>query len=181
MKHKLYIDIHKGFTFFYILFLIQYFNQWMNYTILTYLAIHGSYGFMWILKSKIFPDKSWNRKVSLIYGLYTWLGLSLYWISPLIIVTGYFNNGIPVEVNPILLAISISFFSFGVFFHFTSDMQKHSIINIKNNVLINDGLFKKCRNINYFGELLIYSSFSMLSKHWVPFIVLGLFFIPFIY
>ena len=80
-------------------------------------------------------------------------------------------------MNPILLAISISFFSFGVFFHFTSDMQKHSIINIKNNVLINDGLFKKCRNINYFGELLIYSSFSMLSKHWVPFIVLGLFLI----
>ena len=132
----------------------------MNYTILTYLAIHGSYGFMWILKSKIFPDKSWNRKVSLIYGLYTWLGLSLYWISPLIIVTGYFNNGIPVEVNPILLAISISFFSFGVFFHFTSDMQKHSIINIKNNVLINDGLFYNEQKTSYIN-IIFYFSFIL--------------------
>ncbi len=175
MRHKFYIDLHKGLTFFFILFLIQYFNQWMNYTIMTYLAIHGSYGFMWIIKSKIFPDKSWDKKVSIAYGLYTWGGLSLYWVSPLIIVTGYFNNGISIEVSPILLASSILLFSFGVFLHFTSDMQKYSILNIKNNILIDDGLFKNCRNINYFGEFLIYSSFSMLSCHWLPFVILGLF------
>ena len=43
--------------------------------------------------------------------------------------------------------------------------------------LINDGLFKYCRNINYFGELLIYSSFSLLAMHWIPWVVLLLFII----
>ena len=177
MKHKFYIDIHKGITFFYILFLIQSFDQWVNYTIWVYFAIHGSYGFMWVMKSKIFPDKSWNKNVSFVYGLYTWFGLSLYWISPLIIVTGYFNNGIPIEAEPWLLAVSIFMFSIGVFLHFTSDMQKYTILNIKSNTLITYGLFEKCRNINYFGELLIYSSFALLSMHWLPFAILGLFLI----
>ena len=36
---------------------------------------------------------------------------------------------------------------------------------------------KKCRNINYFGELLIYLGFGLLAKHWVPILVLLLFII----
>ena len=175
MKHKFYIDFHKGITFFYILFLIEYFHQWSNNTIMIYLALHGSYGIMWVIKSMIYPDKSWERKVTIFYGLYTWIGLSLYWISPILIVSGYFNNGQPVIASPLLLFWSVFIYSIGVFLHFTSDMQKHTILNIKKNTLITDGMFKKCRNINYFGELLIYSSFSMLSMHWLPFAILGLF------
>tara|TARA_B110000116_G_scaffold49199_1_gene41048 strand:+ start:119 stop:394 length:276 start_codon:yes stop_codon:yes gene_type:complete len=56
-------------------------------------------------------------------------------------------------------------------------MQKFTQLRNKPGQLINDGLFKRCRNINYFGELLIYSSFALLSMHWVPFIVLILFII----
>lgn len=175
MKHKFYIDFHKGVTFFYILFLIIYFNQWSNNTIMIYLAIHGSYGIMWVIKSMIYPDKSWERKVSILYGLYTWVGLSLYWISPLLIVSGYFNDGQSIIAPPLLLFSSVFIYSLGVFFHFTSDMQKHTILSIKSNTLITTGMFKKCRNINYFGELLIYSSFAMLSMHWLPFAVLSLF------
>ena len=29
-------------------------------------------------------------------------------------------------------------------------------------------MFRHCRNINYFGELLIYLGFSLLAMHWVP-------------
>ena len=175
MKHKFYIDTHKGLTFFYILFLIHNFNQWMNATILIYLAIHGSYGMMWIMKSKIFPDKSWEKNVSLFYGIYTWIGLSLYWLSPLIIVSGYFNNNIPVSAPPWLLFISIFVFSIGVFLHFVSDMQKYTILRLNSNLLINSGMFRKCRNMNYFGELLIYFAFASLSMHWLPFVVLSFF------
>ena len=41
--------------------------------------------------------------------------------------------------------------------------------------LIQSELFNKSRNINYFGELLIYTSFALLSMHWIPIIVLLLF------
>ena len=63
----------------------------------------------------------------------------------------------------------------GSFLHFSSDMQKHTSLKLRPGNLIVDGLFSKSRNINYFGELLIYISFSILSMHWVPFVVLFIF------
>ena len=51
-----------------------------------YLALHGTYGLLWITKSRIFPDKQWEEKCSIFYGLFIWFGLSLYWFSPYIIV-----------------------------------------------------------------------------------------------
>ena len=38
-----------------------------------------------------------------------------------------------------------------------------------------EGFFAKCRNPNYLGEVLIYLAFAMLSQHWLPFLILGLF------
>ena len=63
----------------------------------------------------------------------------------------------------------------GVFLHFSSDMQKYISLKINPGVLITDGLFSKSRNINYFGELLIYLAFSILSLHWIPILILSLF------
>ena len=42
-------------------------------------------------------------------------------------------------------------------------------------VLIADGMMYRCRNTNYFGELLIYLSFALLSKHWLPIVILLVF------
>jgi len=30
--------------------------------------------FLWVLKSRIFPDSSWEEKTGLAYGLVIWLG-----------------------------------------------------------------------------------------------------------
>ena len=175
MKHKHFIDFHKGIPFLYILFLIGCYNAYQNVTIWVYLGLHGTYGILWILKSVAFPDKSWEQKSSLIYGLAILSGLSLYWISPWIIVSGYFNKGMMVEVPLWMISLAIALFGMGVFLHFSSDMQKHTSMKLRPGNLIVDGLFSKSRNINYFGELLIYISFSILSMHWVPFVVLFIF------
>ena len=177
MKYKFYIDTHKGATFFYILSLIYFFNAFDNILAMVYLAIHGSYGFFWVLKSRIFPDKTWEVKVPLYYGFVIWFGLSLYWIAPWIIISETFYD-INTESNiNIIIVSSILLYAFGVFLHFTSDMQKFTQLKSKPGQLIDDGLFRLCRNINYFGELLIYSSFALLSMHWIPWVVLLLFFI----
>ena len=166
MKQKHFIDIHKGATAPVVFLLILYFNQLENTTAWVYLALHGSYGIMWVLKSIIFPDKTWEDKCSIWYGLYIWGGLTLYWLSPWIIMYGGVDN------TPMYLGGCISIFAMGVFFHYAADMQKHTHLKLNPGELITDGLMIRCRNTNYFGELLIYLSFALLSHHWVPIMVL---------
>ena len=166
MKQKHFIDTQKGATAPAVLLLIWYFHQWENTTAWIYLAIHGSYGIMWILKSAIYPDKTWEAKCSIWYGFYIWSGLTLYWISPFIIMST------PVYNSPMYLGIMVAIFAMGVFFHYASDMQKHTHLKLKSGELITHGLMSSCRNTNYFGELLIYLSFALLSRHWIPIVVL---------
>ena len=166
MKQKHYIDSHKGATFIYILSLMYIYQNTFNINLYIYLALHGSYGILWILKSKLFPDKQWESKCSIWYGLLIWFGLSLYWIAPYLIIT---QN---IQPPNWYIAMCISMYIFGVFFHFTSDMQKFIQLKYHPNNLITDVMFSRTRNINYLGELLIYLGFSLLAMHWAPIIAL---------
>ena len=103
MKQKFFIDTHKGLTPIFIIFLINYFNQWNNYVAIMYLALHGTYGLLWITKSKIFPDKQWEQNSSIYYGLFIWFGLSLYWVSPYLIVSGTEILPFSIKITPIYL------------------------------------------------------------------------------
>ena len=169
MKQKFFIDIHKGLTFLAILAMMAYFKQWQNTTAWLYLAMHGTYGFLWVAKSRIFPDKQWETTRGLWYGLYIWAGLSLYWITP------YLITSRAIQSPAWLLAVCISMYTFGIFLHFTADMQKYIELKYNPGHLITDGLLSRTRNINYFGELLIYLGFGLLAMHWLPVIIILLF------
>ena len=156
---------------------MYYFDSWNNIVAWIYLALHGTYGYMWILKSKIFPDRQWESKTSIRYGLFIWLGLSLYWISPYIIISG--NSILPfsIPMYPIYIFFCLTIYIFGVFLHFTSDMQKYIQLKYSPSNLIDNGMFKSLRNTNYLGELLIYLGFSLLALDWTPIIALMIFII----
>lgn len=172
MKQKHFIDIHKGLNSIAILLLMLYFNSWNNLIAWIYLALHGTYGYLWILKSRIFPDKQWENKTNLSYGLLIWVGLSLYWISPYIIISG--NRILPfsIPMYPIYIFFCLTIYILGIFFHFTSDMQKHTQLKYKKGNLIDNGMFKSLRNTNYLGELFIYLGFSLLALDWTPLLAL---------
>ena len=172
MKQKHFIDINKFLTFIVVLGMMNYFCTWMNLTSWIYLSLHGTYGIMWVIKSNIFPDKSWEKKTNIWYGMYLFFGMFLYWISPYLINSGYFNNGEPISLSYANIFGIITMFVLGVFIHFTSDMYKFTYLKLKPNTLITGNMFKYSRNMNYFGELLIYLSFSLLSNHWLPIIIL---------
>ena len=177
MKQKHFIDTHKGFTPLFIVLLILI-HQPTNDAHLhghIYLALHGTYGILWVLKSFYFPDKSWEKECGVLYGLLIWLGLSLYWISPYIIVSGIEYGKIYSIDSYLALSLVISIYILGIFFHFCSDMYKDTFIKLKPGTLISGGMFKRSRNINYFGEFLIYISFAILSANIIPFIVLATF------
>ena len=174
VKQKYIIDFAKGITWALVLYLIYLYNQQDNITAWIYLCLHGSYGIMWVLKSYIFPDKTWESKVGIPYAMLIFIGLILYW-APAYIITSNSH-----QASNLIIVISIFIFSIGVFYHFVSDMQK--FIFLKNNSgLIKDGFWKQCRHPNYFGELLIYLSFLLLvvesSQWWIPTAVLLLFII----
>jgi protein-S-isoprenylcysteine O-methyltransferase Ste14 len=170
VRQKHFIDAHKGITFLVILAMMGYFHQWQNTTAWIYLALHGTYGILWVLKSRIFPDKNWEKKTNLWWGIFVaWGGLTSYWLPALLLMwTG-------AEAPGWLLGLAVSLNLFGVFLHFTVDMQKYVHLQLQPDKLITGGMLAHVRNMNYFGELLIYLSFPMLTMSWLAFIPIALF------
>ena len=158
MKQKHFIDSHKGATPVCVLVLMSFYGAWDNPTAWLYLATHGLYGVLWVIKSETYPDRSWEAACSLGYGLLIWAGLSLYWIAPWIICA------MDVRVAPAFAAGCVAVFGLGIFLHFVSDMQKHMQLSLAPG-LMTDGLWGRVRNPNYLGELLIYVGISALAWH----------------
>ena len=169
MKQRHFIDSHKAATGFFVLALIAIYDQWDNPTAWVYLALQGAYGLLWVLKSRIFPDKQWEQPTNLAYGLVIWAGLTLYWIAPWLIASQH------VQAPPWYLGLCIAIYAVGVFWHFASDMQKTMFLKLNPGHLMTDGLWSRLRNPNYFGELLIYLGFGLLAMHWAPLLVILLF------
>jgi protein-S-isoprenylcysteine O-methyltransferase Ste14 len=169
VKHKFWIDSHKGATGLVVLGMIAWYHAWDNLIAWIYLALHGTYGLLWVLKSHFFGDKQFDQKASLAYGLVTWAGMSLYWVAPWVITSGRAH-----AAPPWFVGLCISMYSLGVFLHFASDMQKHMSLAYRRGTLLTEGLWSRLRNPNYFGELLIYLAFALLTLHWAPLLVLAI-------
>lgn len=174
MKVKYVINLQKGTT---PLFVLALMFAYQNFSLgpWVYLALHGTYGFLWLLKDRIYPDKQWEQEIPLSSIYFPVLILLSYWVAPFILISSRTVPPLP------LVAAAISINIFGVFLHYVSDAQKYYTLKYHPG-LITEGLFAKCRNTNYLGEVLIYSSFAMLTQHWLPFVIfaaiIGLIFIP---
>ncbi len=168
MKLNQLINIHKGLTAFVVLGLMFYYE---NFTIapLVYLALHGTYGLLWLLKEKIFPDPYFKEKINFLTAFTGFIFLGSYWVAPYILISS--QKFVP----NIIIAASISINIIGVFLHFASDSQKYFSLKLKKD-LIKEGFFKNVRNTNYLGEILIYLSFALISMSFIPFAILTIFF-----
>ena len=168
MKLNQIIKLHKGLTVFVVAGLMMFYK---NYSIAAwvYLSLHGTYGILWLLKEKIFPDPYFKEKINFITSITGFIFLGSYWIAPFILISSQKSVSSPI------IAASISINIIGVFLHFASDAQKYFTLRIQKE-LIKDGFFKKIRNTNYLGEILIYLSFAILSMSYIPFAILALFF-----
>ena len=168
MKLNQIINLHKGLTVFVVAGLMMFYQ---NYSISAwvYLSLHGTYGILWLLKERIFPDPNFKEKINLITAITGFIFLGSYWLAPFILISS--QKIVPNSI----IAASISINIIGVFLHFASDSQKYFTLRIKKE-LIKDGFFKNMRNPNYLGEILIYISFSILSMSFIPFAILILFF-----
>ncbi len=149
LRERHVIDTFKGLTGALVLTTMVATGRLESTTCWTYLAIHGIYGILWVLKSRIFGDKNWERPCTARRFVMLVTGLAAYWAAPVLLA----NSGR--EAPPPLLALAVALFGFGVFLHFASDMQKHLWLELRRGQLLDSGLWARTRNPNYLGELCI--------------------------
>jgi hypothetical protein len=178
------IDFCKLITPVIILVIMYHYNAWDNPVAWAYFGTHGSYGILWASKTYCgFGDLSFHKHGSIFGHLVTLAQLSLYWL-PIYRIC----NGAGTQAPLPIMGIGIFLYSFGVFWHFTADIQKAEYMSIKNALRLELGdeaaqkilgnilktkMWKWVRNPNYFGELCIYASFCVLSYDWIPFVAFG--------
>lgn len=165
MKIKHIINLHKGLT---PLVLLGLMLAYQNFSLgsWVYLSLHATYGLMWLLKDRIYPDKQWEQEISIGTGIVSFGLIGLYWVAPFILISSGSVPPLP------LVAAAISLNILGVFLHYASDAQKYYTLKYRPG-LITEGFFARCRNTNYLGEIFIYTAFAMLAQHWLPFLILA--------
>ena len=163
---RYFINAHKVLTPFVILSCMKYYDN-MGIGPLVYLALHGTYCVNWILKELIYPDKSFERILSPGMFLYGCVVITQYWWAPWILISK--TNG----PNNITIFVGIVLNVLGTFLHYGSDAQKYYMLAERKG-LIKNGFFKRSRNTNYLGEILIYLGFAIFAEHYLPIIVVAL-------
>ncbi len=174
------INFFKCVTFVVYSFCIYRFDLVDNEAAWMLLGTHGTYGLLWSSKSWFgFPDKSFEVPAKVADYFIISFFLALYWMPMYFIVRDR-----PV-LPAYLLAAIVASFGWGVYFHFTADLHKvvflkhrEELIRIKAEIpdncsfrsptFLKDNLWGLCLNPNYFGELLIYLSFSFCSMSMWP-------------
>ncbi len=137
-----------------------------------YLALHGSYGFVWFLKDMAFPDPNWQTRITIGGGINAFLGvLGWYWVFGWLLISGASDPHYPLPDNA-WFALCISLCILGCVVMIAADAQKFFTLRAKRG-LITDGMHRYVRHPNYLGEMMIYGSFALMVWHWLPVIVLA--------
>ena len=150
------INWNKGSLFFVYFAMMVYFDNWST-GMWVYWALHGSYGFFWVLKDLTFPDKGFQRKQTLMSSSLVWIVAGPYYYF------GYLmaSRQVPQEPHRERIALAMLVYITGIVVMMGADGQKHFTLKHKKG-LISDGFFKYTRNPNYLGEMMLYSAFAIL-------------------
>jgi protein-S-isoprenylcysteine O-methyltransferase Ste14 len=164
------INVQKGGT---LPFVAALMIAWNNFSTAAwlYLALHGSYGLIWLLKDRVLPDPNWDRRVTFAGALTTWTTvLGPYWVAPVLLVT----DVLPARPDPdaATMGASVLVYATGVVVMMVADAQKFFTLRLQRG-LITTGMFSRVRHPNYVGEMMIYGSFALLVGHWLPWLVLA--------
>jgi protein-S-isoprenylcysteine O-methyltransferase Ste14 len=165
------IDFQKTGTFPLLGFLIAWYHN-TSAAAWIYLAMHGSYGLVWMVKDLAFPDPAWQRRVTIGAGLYAFFGVLVwYWAFGWLLIS---RTSTPVYPLPdyAWFCLCISLCIVGSVIMIAADAQKYFTLRVRRG-LITDGMYRYIRHPNYLGEMMIYGSFALLVWHWLPFVVLA--------
>lgn len=165
------INFQKGATAFWVIALMLHFQNYSTQA-WVYLALHGSYGFCWLLKDISYPDPKWQTRVTFGGALMSIIAvLGPYWVIPYVLISPVLGDA-HVGANWYWLCIAIAVHTLGVAIMLSADGQKYFVLKYKKG-LIQDGLFRYIRHPNYLGEIMIYGSYAIVAWHWIPWVILA--------
>ena len=164
------INFQKAGTFPLLGFLAWYYHN-TSLAAWIYIAMHGSYGLVWLLKDMAFPDASWRVKVTVGGGINAFLSvLGWYWVFGWLLISRPSPPAYPLP-DWAWFCLSISLCVLGCVIMIAADAQKFFTLRLSHG-LITDGLYRYIRHPNYLGEMMIYGSFALMVWHWLPLVVL---------
>jgi steroid 5-alpha reductase family enzyme len=137
-----------------------------------YLAMHVSYCVWYLLKQVIMRERIFHEQDNVVDFIMVVAMVGVFYALP-----GWlaFRNTTP--AGDLELAASVALFFFGSVINTGADVQKIAALRLRPE-LITDGFWALSRNINYFGDLMRYSAFALLSgSAWswlVVLVVLGI-------
>lgn len=137
-----------------------------------YLCLHIGYCVWWLIEQWFYPQRRqiFNESIGASQFIFTLLLVGVFYALP-----GYlaFTNPVPLSITA--TAIALPLYIFGTLINATADVQKLTAKQYGAG-LVSDGIWRFSRNINYFGDLLRYLSFSVVAgspwAYLVPGIVL---------
>jgi protein-S-isoprenylcysteine O-methyltransferase Ste14 len=166
IKLKYVINFQKGGTLLFVWILMNYFQNFSTCAYL-YLSLHGTYSLVWLLKDQVMPDKNWESKATLISAVISFSTVLLpYWMIAYLTIKNKYT------ITNLRLFLSTSIHTLGCVLMMSSDSQKYFTL-LNQSGLISSGWFKKIRNTNYLGEMMIYGSYAGVSQSWISWIILG--------
>jgi len=158
------INFHKVITVFLIYAMMVYYGNFSTAAWI-FLALHGSYGYCWLIKDFSFRDIYFDQCVTFggVFASYAGL-VGWYWLLPFLFIS---RN---VQPSNELLWFCISVHTLGCVLMIAADLQKNIVLRLRKG-LITDGVFTYSRNPNYLGEIMIYASYALLVSHWAGWVV----------
>jgi len=125
-----------------------------------YLCLHVSYCLWWLLEQVLFPQRRrqiFTEKVGIPLIVVVLLFVGVFYTLP-----GYFafTNPNPIGYVPICIALPLYFF--GSLINTGADIQKMTAKNMGEG-LVDDGIWRSLRYVNYLGDLMRYTSFSVIA------------------
>lgn len=125
-----------------------------------YLCLHISYCLWWLLEQWLFPlrrQQLFTEKVSLPEFLFILAFVGIFYALP-----GFFAFTNSTPVSYLSIAISLPLYIFGSLINTGADVQKMVAKDLGTR-LVDDGIWRSVRHINYLGDLMRYTSFSVIA------------------
>ncbi|MDJ0635251.1 MAG: DUF1295 domain-containing protein [Xenococcaceae cyanobacterium MO_188.B29] len=135
-----------------------------------YLCLHISYCIWWLLEQWLFSQRRqqlFTDKVGILTFIIVLLFVGVFYSLP-----GYLAFTNPNPISYLTVAITLPLYIFGSLINTGADVQK-MVAKSKESGLVKDGIWRSVRHVNYLGDLMRYTSFSIIAGSWWAFLLPG--------